>query len=471
MTKIFAKVCLKIFLLSLSFSQEIPENYFITKKLNFSFNSGINWNDLSHFGPYRYTPKQDNQLDSLQINNFIFASAYELYQKGHKLNFFLRHTFKDYFYIYLNPVFVNDANDIYNYSGINRPKSRFGFRSGQVQSSGIGLENDWALLQFGRGVQSWGAGENIQISLNHNSSPYDFGLIGFKLGGFKSRYFYGYLENKNNSNRYIIGKGIEYNNKINFIGSLSEIVIISGKDRPIDIAYLNPVSSHLEIELNDRQNLLGTDSGNAIWQLSFDYFKNKIRMSTNFVFDEISIDKTQKNDVDNHFIASSFKFVYLLKNKNSDRLFGLNFYLHQIIIGKYTFRHERVTNEITGEVIGYNNFVHKNYPLGWQGGSDFEELKLGSNVLFQNAHLNLFFGFHSLGDHSLVNKPYVSYDEIEDQTFDSIKFKNRMFFGSEINFFINEKIEAYLYYNLNYLKELKGENFIRMGLKYYIKSK
>ena len=92
MTKIFVKVCLKIFLLNLSFSQEIPENYFLTKKLNFSFNSGINWNYLSHFGPYRYTPKQDNQLDSLQINNFILL-AYELYQKGYKLNFF-RHTLR-----------------------------------------------------------------------------------------------------------------------------------------------------------------------------------------------------------------------------------------------------------------------------------------------------------------------------------------------------------------------------------------
>ena len=53
---------------------------------------------------------------------------------------------------------------------------------------------------------------------------------------------------------HIIGRGIEWNNHKNIILSLSELVVYSGINRPIDFAYLNPLSSHLEIELNDRQN-------------------------------------------------------------------------------------------------------------------------------------------------------------------------------------------------------------------------
>ena len=49
------------------------------------------------------------------------------------------------------------------------------------------------------------------------------------------------------------------------------------------------MSTHLEIELNDRQNSLGSDAGNGIWQLSLDYFlKDKIRLSGNYLFDEFT---------------------------------------------------------------------------------------------------------------------------------------------------------------------------------------
>ena len=59
--------------------------------------------------------------------------------------------------------------------------------------------------------------------------------------------------------------------KKNILLGLSEVVVYSGKNRTLDFSYLNPISTHLEIELNDKQNSLGTDNGNGIWQLSIDY--------------------------------------------------------------------------------------------------------------------------------------------------------------------------------------------------------
>ena len=92
-------------------------------------------------------------------------------------------------------------------------------------------------------------------------------------------------------NRFITARGIEWSNKKNLIIGLSEIVIYSGENRSLDFGYINPVSSHLEIELNNRLNNIGIGNANAVWQAHFDLMiKNKVRVSLNFLFDEFVFD-------------------------------------------------------------------------------------------------------------------------------------------------------------------------------------
>ena len=62
---------------------------------------------------------------------------------------------------------------------------------------------------------------------------------------------------KTNINRYITARGFEWTNKKSLIIGFSETVIYSGENRSFDIGYLNPISSHLEIELNNRLNIIG----------------------------------------------------------------------------------------------------------------------------------------------------------------------------------------------------------------------
>ena len=74
--------------------------------------------------------------------------------------------------------------------------------------------------------------------------------------------------------------------------SLSEIAIYSGENRPLDIAYLNPIGSHLEIEMNERQNQDGFSGGNGVWQISADVLlQYNVRISGNLLYDEYTIDK------------------------------------------------------------------------------------------------------------------------------------------------------------------------------------
>ena len=103
------------------------------------------------------------------------------------------------------------------------------------------------IVQFGRGRQSWGAGNEIQLAISEESNSYDYGMLDLDFDRLKVRYFNGYLETDSNAvNRYITGRGIEWNNNRNLLFSLSEIIIYSGKNRPIDFSYFNPISTILK---------------------------------------------------------------------------------------------------------------------------------------------------------------------------------------------------------------------------------
>tara|TARA_A100001015_G_scaffold268156_1_gene318799 strand:- start:1285 stop:1794 length:510 start_codon:yes stop_codon:yes gene_type:complete len=161
-----------------------------------------------------------------------------------------------------------------------------------LQLSGFGYQNKWAKIQIANGIEDWGAGEQISLALNHKSESYDYLTIASNYGNIRVKYIHGFLEQYELNNRYINARGIEWTNKKNFLLGLSESIIYSGKNRSIDLAYLNPIGSHLEIELNERLNVVGGNNANAVWQIHSDfYFKNKLRFSGNYLFDEFVLDQ------------------------------------------------------------------------------------------------------------------------------------------------------------------------------------
>ena len=98
----------------------------------------------------------------------------------------------------------------------------------------------------------------FNLALSENSGNYDYLLLASDYGKIRVRYIHGFLENvETNINRYITARGFEWTNKKSLIIGFSETVIYSGENRSFDIGYLNPISSHLEIELNNRLNIIG----------------------------------------------------------------------------------------------------------------------------------------------------------------------------------------------------------------------
>ncbi len=436
-------------------SQEIPNEFLEFYKRKISMDSGKIWSQNSIFGPVRQINK-NNKTDSLQIKSRfgfqIFSRARSFYGYG---NF----TFKKNFHGYLYSRVVNDPELFPRYSGIPRDISRIGFSSGETDYSGICFENEWLIFQFGRGRQSWGAGNDIQLALSENSNAYDFGMLDLDFGRLKVRYFNGFLEsNSLFINRYITGRGVEWNNEKNILFGLSEIVIYSGKNRILDFSYLNPISTHLEIELNDKQNDIGTDNGNGVWQLSMDYLILKnLKMSFNFLLDEFVLDKIQKDKNKKSEGGYSLKLIYMPNAFYIDN--PTNFYFSIIKVGTNAFKHED----------GNNNFVHRDRPLGWVHGSDGREFKFGLNS-FNEKHrifINLSFGKRDLGVNSIIENPYSGYTNYSSDLFPSGDFEKISFLQLETQWWYKPYISFIGKLNHNKIEAHDNLSELNFGIDIY----
>ena len=419
-------IILTLYLLDfcLLFSQEYFINSHDYIHNQYQLNIGKNWEDHTTIGSSRYNnlnySLNEHVHDSLIFNSKLGLELFFNENRESACVFFHSIARLNNFYVYSHPRIVTNGEVVPRFSGLAREKSRFNFNAGEVDMSGIGYDNRRFIFQIGRGRQSWGSGDDISIVLSDRSRSYDYFLFGFKHKKIRYRYFNGFLENKDDYLRYISGRGIEYHNNKNFIISFSEISIYSGLNRPLDFSYLNPISSHLEIDMNDRANKLNSDQGNASWQFSLDWMiKSNIRISSNLVIDEFKLDKVEIDSGRKHGLAFSISSVFQ-PNLNKRKL---SYYINYIYVGSNTFRHED----------GYNNFVTRNFPLGWQYGSDCDEINFGLKYFSDNEiYLDVKLGYRRLGSKTLMFNTYDGYGSYETNSFPASPVKNDSYISSNI---------------------------------------
>ena len=254
-------------------------------------------------------------------------------------------------------------------------------------------------------------------------------MLGLKFENFRARFIHGFLENDSlNYNRYITARGIEWTNKNSLVIGVSEIVIYSGLSRPIDLAYINPISTHLEIELNNRQNKLGVSSANAVWQCSLDWMLNKnFRISGNLLIDEFVFDKIEIDSGRTHGLGFSFKSSWTpIKGENI-----IDIYSSLIYCGSNTFRHE----------IGSNNFVQRGSPIGYSLGSDFLLTNLGFQFYnMKNIFTNMEIGLIDNGSSSILQTPYQPYENYGGGKFPSGKINRKSYFKINLMYWIKQDI-------------------------------
>lgn len=429
-------------------AQVIPRNHLIYESRKIFYDTGQDWSSLTIFGPIRF--KSESQRKLKKMYSPIVTNGgigFNIGNDTYSLNGFGQFKFKDYFYIYTYPAVVNNATK--NYQLVSENK----FTNIQEHQSGIGYENDWIILQFSKGSESWGSGNDIQLALSENSGIYDYFLLGSDYGKVRVRYIHGFLENvETNINRYITARGIEWTNKRSLVVGFSETVIYSGENRSIDIGYLNPISSHLEIELNNRLNIIGDGNANAVWQIHLDYLPSEnFRVSLNYLYDEFVLDPNIQLGKE-HGKAYSIRLAYspIILSKNILTLFTSFVY-----VGTPTFRHGT----------GTNNFVHNKRPLGWYRGSDGQDLSLGINYFNNNnVIVSSSIGFFQSGEENITERIFESYSDYLRGPFPSGEIDNNLYFKFNFSYWWENKISLssgfYCSNNIDYGNEI---NF-KLGL-------
>tara|TARA_Y100000816_G_scaffold239762_1_gene186166 strand:- start:1558 stop:2868 length:1311 start_codon:yes stop_codon:yes gene_type:complete len=419
----------------LVFSQSLPNNHFIYQSTKLLYDAGKNWNNLTNFGPIRFKSKPRNKLNDFRSFNY-FDGQISL-NAGHESYILNGHCYLKLgnYYGYFYPTLIKQIDKNHYPSSITKQINN------QDNHSGIGYENSWAVLQIGRGKESWGAGNDIQLALSENSSTYDYFLLGSNYGKIRVRYIYGFLGNvRTNINRYITARGFEWTNKESLVIGFSETVIYSGKNRSFDLGYMNPISSHLEVELNNRLNIVGDRNSNAVWQLHMDYLMTKnFRISLNYLIDEFVIDPDIEIGKE-HGKAYSFRLAYtpFLSNEQIITIFSSLIY-----VGTPTFRHG----------IGTNNFVQNGRPLGWHGGSDGQEICFG--VKYSNNNrliINIITGQFQSGEENIINRGFEPYSDYQKGSFPSGRVEDVRYAKTNFIFWWKKdySISSALYLSSNY---------------------
>tara|TARA_B100000900_G_scaffold395103_1_gene393174 strand:+ start:151 stop:1455 length:1305 start_codon:yes stop_codon:yes gene_type:complete len=423
------------FFFSYTFSQSLTSRNFNYRIEQILYDTGFNWKDLSSIGLSR---KRTNLNGKSNLG--ISFNSHKIQLEG-MARFYFKNKFYSFIDFQSSPLSVNYIERYNN------------FKIGNI--SGFGFLNDWSHVQIGRDCENWGSGNDISIGLSNKSNPYDYFMLGSNYGRVRVNFIYGIMETIDSRiKKYITARGLEWSNQKNLIIGITETVIYSGINRSFDLAYLNPIGSHLEIELNNRLNEVGTHAANAIWQLHFDYFfKNKSRISFNYLIDEFVFDKNIEIGKE-HGNALSCKYVFSFFNSKSKIW---NMYVSYFKIGTPTFRH--------GD--GANNFVLSGKPLGWQYGSDGNQINFGSTFSNKQKFIYILdFGTVKLGEESILFRPNDPYSDYKKGKFPSGKVKTISYIKFELLFKVKNYLEINFSVAQNKFLYPKNKTQFEIGLYY-----
>lgn len=442
--KIKRSVCNFFVTVSLFFStissQTLLNKSFFYNQDNTMFDSGENFDELTFvsFNWYKQITNSSKKFRTIEKKIGLYNAGSSLKLSHRYSNIFEN---KIYSFIESNIMtfkdnFNNEKNDLVVFDIVN---------------SGVGYKNNWLLLQIGRGNENWGAGEDINLALSDNSKPYEYFLLQSDYGKIRVGYIHGFLEQIDSGiSRYITSRGVEWTNKKSLLVGLSETVIYSGMNRSIDLAYFNPISTHLEVELNNRLNVYGSSNSNAVWQFHGDYIKGRSRFSLNYLIDEFVLDPDIEKSKE-HGKAYSFRYCFsAIKVKNHI----LNLTLRSVLIGTPTFRH----------INGMNNFINNNKPIGWKYGSDGKMFGITMSYLnIDNLLFNLSYDLLKVGEESITDRYYEPYADYQKGKYPSGLVVQRKIIQIELIYRYINSIEFYVKNEIE-----KKNHILKFGCVYFM---
>ena len=419
------------------FSQPISSDTWIARNLNTLHDLGFSWDVQSLFKPYRmenlinsnlvkenkskiwlsrdfqeYTSKikrlvddSENQLTGTAWIGFLgqmpYGNVKPFEKNAASLYLVNRFWFKKHFCVEWYFRASSDTSALEHFTAYPREVRRLGMNSGEFDQATLSYYNSWITLQLGRGRQIWGTDIKDNLMLSSASASYDHFQAEAKYKNWSTIFFTGFLESIDNgeahNNRYIVGHGLQYNNRRNFLLSVAEVTNYYGVNRPIDISYLNPIVPHSEVEVNYRENDLSENHSNGIWTITMDWLMPKrFRLSASYLVDDIQIDGEDREvgRIDATALQVRLAKSFVL-NKSALTIYG-----RYVQVGTFTFRHRNP----------YTTFLSRNLPLGLPDGSDFYSFNGGLVYIAPiRFKLRLNYEHKVQGENNLIENKYIPY--------------------------------------------------------------
>jgi hypothetical protein len=322
---------------------------------------------------------------------------------------------------------TNEVESLPHYTGMTRDISRAGFNTAEIDQSVLGYQNDWINVDYGRNREIWGPLAEDNLLLAGNAPAWERIMVQMTYCRFSYRWFYGFLEavyspEGENINRYLVGRALEYRNRHNLVLSIGEVSTLSGPDRPVDWAFLNPFAVHLEIEQNKRENFANSNRSNDIIFLNADWLPiPSLRLSGSFALDEFQIDRQDREEGDADALGLIGRFAWTPLRIP----IGLTIFGYAIRVDSFTMQHS----------YGYTNLVNRGEMIGHPLGNDTDEIVLGVRLLFSHPFLlELKIGQRRWGDNSLLKDPYAAYERHVQHYFPMGEVKTNQYLALEAKY-------------------------------------
>jgi len=231
-------------------------------------------------------------------------------------------------------------------------------------------------FKFGRDFLRWGAGESGTLLFSDIARPMDQFTASAQLGPFRYTFLASALDDitldskiadslgGSSAKRYISAHRLDVNLMHGRLQcAVTEAVLYGGIDRQLDWVFLNPFIFYHGAQLNKS----GSDNTFGTVDVSFFPVK-KWEFYGSLLIDDIQLEKTGPGDLEPNEIG------WLFGSRLGDP-FGVS---GLTLSGEYV----RVTNRTYKTPNSWETFIHRNKPLGYPLGDDFDYWQMGVSKWF-----------------------------------------------------------------------------------------
>ena len=233
---------------------------------------------------------------------------------------------------------------------------------------------------LGRSFLRWGPGQTGTLLLSDNSRPLDQLYADFHYKWLRFSFVTTTLNTRNDSgfvaSRYLSAHRLDIHPLKNLWLGISEAILYGGENKAPELAYHNPVIFYHGVQLN------GPTTGNTLGSIDFSYYPvRNLHFYGELLIDDIQLEKTGPGDLEPN------EWGLLIGAQGAYRRFF------------WETEYVRVTNRTYKTPYFYERYTHRNEPLGYYLGDDFDHLWFRGNYwLTSSLRLQTKLQFIRLGE-------------------------------------------------------------------------